>query len=419
MSLDQHYITICPDIGYYLQFEDGSCDGYYDDRISNEESDHMPRFSFIIPGLSEWQTRFTNVTDFATNTSDPDFDWKSWHRDGLQLAKEIQRLLPRNYSVIYKKPFEDNSNIIDEVDLSKENVDEIIESLGADSYSPGLKPSYQDDVEFIYERIGNNQLSITFRIRLYEFTFNIRTINDFKWLRIWMENVVGVSDEIVTQSFDSSEYHFLMIPQYIGQFTDMGQFRIEDKYGQEGFCAYVNRRDFIKKFYLSLMCILGFRIYPDNHYRSNKQPDDEKLKQIWQPYNMLRSDIIEWYITDDLYNNHPMTKNKERLVNETVSMWVDCGCCFWDTMGIGSGDESGLILDSGTFKMDIPGLKEWIGEHENMELGPVAASWLKKGWNLAKEIRKRLPENVDLYYQNYERKGNGAPEFLIVPFQDR
>ena len=54
MSLEQHYITICPDIGCYLQFEDGSCDGYYDDRISNEESDHMPWFSFIVPGLSEW-----------------------------------------------------------------------------------------------------------------------------------------------------------------------------------------------------------------------------------------------------------------------------------------------------------------------------------------------------------------------------
>ena len=89
-------------------------------------------------------------------------------------------------------------------------------------------------------------------------------------------------------------------------------------------------------------------------------------------------------------------------------MWVDYDCCFWDTMGVGSGNEGGLSLDCGDFDMDIPGLKEWIIKWCHPGRGKRSfAIWWKEGWQLAQEVRKRLPEHVDLYYMCFDPERPG------------
>ena len=389
----EHHITICPDIDCVLMDEEGCGDSCYEDEIYNTEAHLAPIFSFVVPGFYEWHRRFEDKTDFAETTTDPSFDWRSWHRDGLLFAKEIYRQLPRNYNLIYRSPYEDRSGVIAEVDLSKDNIDSIIKSLGASPYNPDDKPSYKDNIIVrIWDEIPPKVfLSITLSINKYSISLAFHNYDDLKRLRLWMEHIAEDREDIIQTQF-SPGYKFIMIPQRIGQFTQMGRFRIEALDPDDCFSGYVNRREFVRTLYLSLMTHFGFGAYKPNEFQKSLFPEQDIQ---WVLYNTLRSDIIEWFITDELYQSFPIPKNSpERKVNETVVMFPDGGCCFWDTMGAGCGDEEGLHLDSGDFDMDIPGLRKWIAGE--------GGSWWENGWELAKEVRKRLPSNIDLYYMCFD-----------------
>lgn len=422
-----HTLYIWPDYDYYIQDEEGKCYGSTDDEVYNNDMDQLPRFSFIVPGISEWWERYVRVTDFAETTTDPSFDWRRWHRDGLLFAKEVYRQLPRNYNLIYKCPFEDRSGILKEVNISKDSVDDVIQSLGPIPDMPDAKPSFKHNVLFTVNTAEQRLIDISFKVGNYERSLYIYDLEDLKYVRLWLERIVIQKDEMArTIAFNQHHTDSFMIPQRIGQFTQMGQLRIETSSGEELFSAYVNRREFVRGLYLTLMNHFGFSIYTSEEFRRRKYPKGEELKKRWLPYNTLRSDIIEWFITDDLFFHNPLPDvSSPRGVNETVVMWVDCGCCFWDTMGIGSGDENGLYLDSGTFDMNIPGLKEWIERWDVPdEKYPEFKDWWQEGWRIAKEVRKRLSANIDLYYMSYNPKSPEAQIDFdsrlpknIVPFQ--
>ena len=220
-------------------------------------------------------------------------------------------------------------------------------------------------------------------------------------------------------------FFFNMVPQSIGQFTSMGQFYIEEGYGEIPFFSYVDRREFVRALYLSLMSFFGFNIYTTEEFRTDNYPQGEERARRWQDYNNLRSDIIEWFITDELYNNMPRpSESGHREVNESIVMFADYGCCFWDTMGVGSGDYDGLFLDCGEFEMEIPGLEQWLKQYEDPQ-DDYPYDWWQKGWEIAKEVRKRLPPNVDLYYMCFDPRKPGErvsycsclPR-IIVPYID-
>ena len=174
------------------------------------------------------------------------------------------------------------------------------------------------------------------------------------------------------------------------------------------------------------MTHFGFGIYTTEEFQTENYPKGEELVKRWQPYNNLKSDIIEWYITDDLYYNAPIPKETgSHQVNETVVIFPDCGCCMWDTMGVGSGNEVGLHLDSGEYDMNIPGLGNWINRCDYPDVqDPDYERWWLKGWRIAKEIRKRLPPTIDLYYMCFDpTRPDTHPDYncclprIIVPNQ--
>lgn len=422
----EHTIYIWPDYDYYIQDEEGMCSGSTDDIVDNVDIDLLPRFSIIVPGISEWCERYVLATDFADTTTDPSFDWRRWHRDGLMFAKEIYRQLPRNYNLIYKRPFEDRSGLLEEVDFSKDSVDDVIQSLGPIQDIPDAKPSFKYNVIFTVKKSEHGLADVTFKVGNLECELHIHGLDHLKGVRSWMERITAQKDEVArTIAFNQHNVDSYMIPQRIGQFTQMGQLRVEKYTDRDLFSAYVNRREFVRGLYLSLMGYFGFDIYTPEELQAAKYPQGEDRMKRWQPYNDLHSDIIEWFITDELYYNSPVpSSTADRQVDETVTMWVDYGCCFWDTMGVGSGDEGGLSLDCGDFNMDIPGLKEWIEQWAVPDSDKAGfEDWWKKGWLLAKEVRKRLPANVDLYYMSYDPQRPDAHQDhssmlpkIIVPF---
>lgn len=424
----EHYILLCPDYDYYYEDEEQCCAGSDDDEFELSDLELNSDYRFVVPGIYEWCARYVMATDFANTTTESWFDWRRWHRDGLILAKEVYRHLPRNYNLIYRKPFEDKSGLLEEVDFSKDDVEGVIRALGDIPEIPNTKPYVKHYVSFSVKNVKDAIISIFIEVGRLNFTLTISKLEELVSLKKWMEQIAADEDDIIrSASIDSRKISLNMVPQRVGQYTQMGQFRIEFENYEAWFSAYVDRREFVRNLYLTLMNHFGFGIYTNEEFRSGDYPKGLERMERWKPYNSLRSRIIEWYITDELFYNEPIPEGLDfRQVGETVSMWVDYDCCFWDTMGVGSGNEGGLSLDCGDFDMDIPGLKDWIIKWCHPGRGKRSfAPWWKEGWQLAQEVRKRLPECVDLYYMCFDPENPGdyidyksqLPK-IIVPFQE-
>ncbi len=95
------YIRISPDIDVLFVDGDSCCASAYGDEISNDSPWLGPRFSIVVPGIDEWVRRYEDATDFAETTTEPSFDWISWHYEGLCFAKAIWEQMPRCYTLYY------------------------------------------------------------------------------------------------------------------------------------------------------------------------------------------------------------------------------------------------------------------------------------------------------------------------------
>lgn len=290
----EHFLRITPNLDTLFDDENGMSYPAYDDEIDNEYMKLFPRFKFYVPGIYEWLRRFENATNFSETTTDPSFDWRGWHRDGLLFAKEIFSHLPRNYNLLYLRPYEDKSGVIQSfVDFSTDPINEIIRSLQAGPYNLSEKPAFCEviDVKVWIEHL----FSINLRVNKSNTTFALRELGDFENLRLWMEGVAEDKEDFIEKRM-SPGFRFQMMPQRIGQFTQMGRFMVECLCPDDFFTAYVNRKDFIRTLYNALI----------NYFMSDNYPSKEEgkvplylpeLKDPWVAYNLLRSEIVERYIS--------------------------------------------------------------------------------------------------------------------------
>ena len=65
-----------------------------------------------IEGLKEWCAQIKPVIIDKAVSKDYPMDWEEYHHKGLELAKEIRAVLPKQYDLWYKAPVEDQSGII-------------------------------------------------------------------------------------------------------------------------------------------------------------------------------------------------------------------------------------------------------------------------------------------------------------------
>lgn len=398
---DKHFIRISPDIFVLYQDGEGCCSSAYSDEVSNVNRELGPVFSIVVPGLEEWCQRYEDATDFANTTTDPSFDWRSWHFEGLQFAKEIWQQMPRNYTLIYVPPFEDRSHTIKKL-VVDENIDALIESLGPKSSFHKMPPALQNDIDFSCIR-NKDSITVHFKLGRAERDVTI-PFNRLEGLRKWLENLtycIWHSDKPVNV-FQLSGCDLTFYKQTIGSHKDMGQFWINEDYDScPKFSAYVNIRLFVKGFYLSVMNALGFGIYPICLRTGDAYPTGEELKQLWMPYNTLKSVKVESNISN-IFIGQFVDANAEPI-NETYVMFPDYGgCIFWDTMGVGCGSYDELNAESGDIKLNVPGLKEWSEYYDNPEKCPSFDCNWKDGWQLALQVRNQLPDNIDLYYMCYD-----------------
>lgn len=393
------YIRISPDIDVLCINSDSCCASAYGDEICNDSPWLGPRFSIVVPGIEEWVKRYEYATDFAETTTEPSFDWISWHYEGLCFAKAIWEQMPRCYTLYYEPPFEDHSGTLGEV-IIDEHVDSLIDRLRPLAKRTASPLSRKDNVEYKLER-KDRCIEITFRIN--NLVFNIPL--SFKCLtgiKQWLKEIIDTKDGVCT--IQLSGYDLNYAHQTVGSHPEMGRFWISKNYPyNDEFCAYVDTIEFVRGLYLSLITELGFGLYEniDNY------PEGEERNLIWKPYNDLKSHYIEAYIS-----GHEIREDSiQSYVNESFVIFPDWGgCIFWDTMGVGSGDYNELSTDNGDFKLNVLGLQKWGDFYDNHDNSQTFEQWWQEGWKLAKEIRRQLPDRIDLYYMCFNPK---CPDKII------
>lgn len=387
------YIRLSPDIDTLYQDSEGCCDAAYGDVIYNDSPWLGPCFSFVVPGVEEWTKRYEYATDFAETTTEPSFDWALWHYEGLCFAKAIWEQLPRCYKLYYESPFEDRSGTIGKLTID-ETVDSLIDSLRIHANGKVLPLSIKDNIEYELVRKAD-YLETTFRINKLTFNMHI-PFRRLAGIRQWMKAIIGSSDEVCTlqiQGYDLNYAH-----QTVGSHPEMGRFWIsKDAQYDDEFTAYVNTKEFVKGLYLSLMTELGFMLYDD----IENYPSGKERNEIWKPYNNLKSREVEAFIT----GQEIQKDGTPSYVDESFVLFPEWGgCIFWDTMGVGCGDFNELNTDSEDIKLNVPGLQKWSEFYDNHDNSQTFEQWWHEGWNLAKEIRRQLPDNIDLYYMCFDPK---------------
>lgn len=393
------YIRISPDIDVLFVDGDSCCASAYGDEISNDSPWLGPRFSIVVPGIDEWVRRYEDATDFAETTTDPSFDWISWHYEGLCFAKAIWEQMPRCYTLYYEPPFEDHSGTIGEV-MIDENVDSLIGRLRPLAKRTPAPLSRKDNIEYQLER-KDDCVQITFRINNLVLGMPL-SFKSLPGIKQWLKDIIDAKGEVCTIQLTGYNLHYAR--QTVGFHPEMGRFLISKNYPyNDEFTAYVDTKEFVRGFYLSLMTELGFGIYEDidNH------PEGEERNAVWKPYNDLKSRKIEAYISGIEIREDGI----QSYVNESFVMFPDWGgCIFWDTMGVGSGDFDELSTDNGDFKLNVPGLQKWGDFYDNHDNSQTFEQWWQEGWKLVKEIRRQLPDRIDLYYMCFDPK---SPDEII------
>lgn len=393
------YIRISPDIDVLFVDGDSCCASAYGDEISNDSPWLGPRFSIVVPGIDEWVRRYEDATDFAETTTDPSFDWISWHYEGLCFAKAIWEQMPRCYTLYYEPPFEDHSGTIVEV-IIDENVDSLIGRLRPLAKRTPAPLSRKDNIEYQLER-KDDCVQITFRINNLVLGMPL-SFKSLPGIKQWLKDIIDAKGEVCTIQLTGYNLHYAR--QTVGSHPEMGRFWISKNYPyNDEFSAYVDTKEFVRGFYLSLMTELGFGIYEDidNH------PEGEERNAVWKPYNDLKSRKIEAYISGIEIREDGI----QSYVNESFVMFPDWGgCIFWDTMGVGSGVFDELSTDNGDFKLNVPGLQKWCDFYDNHDNSQTFEQWWQEGWKLAKEIRRQLPDRIDLYYMCFDPK---SPDEII------
>ena len=243
-------------------------------------------YYMLIPGIMEWVARYRQATDFTAKTTNPEFDWISWHRDGLLFAREIYRNLPRNIPFRYEIPETDTSGIIEGFDVTEEAIDSLIENLQAPDTD--IEPVICDKV-IILAKDDEGTLGIKFKIKdkNRDYVFHIE-YPSMTFLKVFLEKIAMSKGEPVGWDSKYSRSGMYFYPQTIGNMKHMGQFQMQlDGKSEPVVAAYVNSRDLVRSIYRNIMAVL------------NTLTDKTACKD-------LRSDIIEWYIDDDRYFNTPM-----------------------------------------------------------------------------------------------------------------
>lgn len=247
------------------------------------------RYSVVVPGLMEWYERYLRyVADPST-----EFDWRGWHRDGLLFTEQIYYSLPREVTVRYVVPAEDNSGTLESFEVTEEKLDSLSEVLGyaSDEREPVISDLVMAGVK---DEEGYIRIRLKIKGKDDSYTFHME-YDTLKHLRNFLENIALSEAEPSAWESQQSESGMYFYPQIIGGLKHMGQLHIFSE-REFAFSAYVNSRLLISSLYRSIMTHLG-------------SLKDNSATRLFQ------SNILECYIDDKRYKHISFFRNNPKLAN--------------------------------------------------------------------------------------------------------
>lgn len=100
-------LTMRPDYDYYLSSRK-RCGGDWDYEYLEELCEKQVQ----IDGLKEWCEEIVPVVIEGAVGREYQKDWKEYHQRGLELAKKLREVLPKEYDLWYEAPIEDKSGTL-------------------------------------------------------------------------------------------------------------------------------------------------------------------------------------------------------------------------------------------------------------------------------------------------------------------
>ena len=196
--------------------------------------------------------------------------------------------------------------------------------------------------------------------------------------------------------------------------SDIGLFYLYDSAKDDiSVVCCCRTKDFLSALYNGLMWYASrsknASLIEDEWYYMHYDEDDTPHANNWSFYNTLKSPLIEWNLDSRFAYRHGAPSFKAvPKIKETVHMWVEWGDgLFWDQQGRCCGNAEEFEIDTEPTRVnlrDIPEIRGWYDEFDAGD--PLAEwteeqfkSWHKKGWELAKKVRAKLPAEVDLFYE--------------------
>jgi hypothetical protein len=284
----EKYTVICPGVRGVFLDTNGDAILPLSDIIEEKEFNMVDsKYSMVVPGIMEWYERYQQ---YVKNPTD-DFDWKSWHRDGLIFTRHIYNNLPRNIPLKYIPPMMDNSNIVKSFDVTDEKINSFIDLLGESQQEryPVIK-----DVIAVGVKIEDEEIYIRFKVKGKFASYTLQVNYDqLEQLKIFMESIAVSEEE--PSAWESYETGMYFYPQTIGGLKNMGQLHIFSN-RRLVFYAYVNSRELIRSVYRSIMTYIG------------STSDDIS-------YKGFQSELLEYYIDDKRYERLSFIGNIKRYAD--------------------------------------------------------------------------------------------------------
>lgn len=170
-------------------------------------------------------------------------------------------------------------------------------------------------------------------------------------------------------------------------------------------------------------CILGNEYYDDD---DNDERIEYHRKGQWTFYNIIKSPEIELKLYEGDgwgYDKLKQVPGRKVCIQDYIIMWSEWGGgLFWQGKCCGNADKI-YLGDKVIDLTDIAGLRHWYEEFdestpEDPWNGRKRNEWMNRGRLFAFEIRKRLPEDIDLFYYwlPFKHRVEGLPEVMeIIP----
>jgi hypothetical protein len=267
--------------------------------------------------------------------------------------------------------------------------------------------------------------------KAHEFPLTAESFEPLIGMRKWMEDIVNdlkLSADLYLEMDGRTvilHYEHIRLAQVLIRYSgekfdandgapDIGLFYMYDSAKDDiPVVCCCRTKDFLSALYNGLMWYASRSenapLIEDEWYNMGNEYEKTSRDDNWTFYNTLKSPLIEWNLDSPFAYRHGAPSFKAvPKIKETVHMWVEWGDgLFWDQQGRCCGNAEEFEIDTEPTRVnlrDIPEIREWYDEFDAGD--PLAEwteeqfkSWHKKGWELSKKVRAKLPAEVDLFYE--------------------